>query len=230
MAGEVFPDGFVWGAATASYQIEGAVREDGRGSSIWDVFSQTPGKVVNGDTGEIACDHYHRWRDDIGLMRDIALPNYRLSLSWPRILPEGTGRIESKGLDFYDRLIEGLLESGIEPWLTLHHWDLPSALYDQGGWVSRDTRRVCRVHGCRDAPVWRPGEALDHAQRAVVQRVSGVRDRDSRAGASQPERRVAGDASPAAGAWVGDAGDSRECARCASRDLPQSDDVLSLWR
>ena len=119
MAGEVFPDGFVWGAATASYQIEGAVREDGRGSSIWDVFSQTPGKVVNGDTGEIACDHYHRWRDDIGLMRDIALPNYRLSLSWPRILPEGTGRIESKGLDFYDRLIEGLLESGIEPWLTL---------------------------------------------------------------------------------------------------------------
>jgi beta-glucosidase len=139
LAGEVFPDGFVWGAATASYQIEGAVREDGRGSSIWDVFSQTPGKVVNGDTGDIACDHYHRWRDDIGLMRDIALPNYRFSLAWPRILPEGTGRIESKGLDFYDRLIEGLLERGIEPWVTLHHWDLPSALYDQGGWVSRDT-------------------------------------------------------------------------------------------
>ena len=139
MAGEVFPDGFVWGAATASYQIEGAVREDGRGPSIWDDFSHTPGKVVHGETGDIACDHYHRWRDDIGLMRDIALPNYRLSLSWPRILPEGTGRIESKGLDFYDRLIEGLLENGIEPWLTLHHWDLPSALYDQGGWVSRDT-------------------------------------------------------------------------------------------
>ncbi|MCO5221853.1 MAG: GH1 family beta-glucosidase [Thermomicrobiales bacterium] len=139
MAGEVFPDDFVWGAATASYQIEGAVREDGRGSSIWDVFSHTPGKVANGDTGDFACDHYHRWRDDVGLMRDIALPNYRFSLSWPRILPLGTGRIEQKGLDFYDRLIEELLENGIEPWVTLHHWDLPSALYDQGGWVNRDT-------------------------------------------------------------------------------------------
>jgi beta-glucosidase len=139
LAGEVFPDGFVWGAATAAYQIEGAVREDGRGSSVWDVFAHTPGKVVNGDTGDIAADHYHRWRDDIGLMRDIALKHYRFSLSWPRILPEGTGRIESKGLDFYDRLIEGLLESGIEPWVTLHHWDLPSALYGKGGWLSRDT-------------------------------------------------------------------------------------------
>ncbi|MCA9860231.1 MAG: family 1 glycosylhydrolase, partial [Thermomicrobiales bacterium] len=95
--------------------------------------------MVNGDTGDFACDHYHLWRDDVGLMRDIALPNYRFSLSWPRILPLGTGRIEQKGLDFYDRLIEELLERGIEPWVTLHHWDLPSALYDQGGWVNRDT-------------------------------------------------------------------------------------------
>lgn len=139
MAGEVFPDTFVWGAATASYQIEGAVREDGRGSSIWDVFSHTPGKILDGQTGDIACDHYHRWQEDIGLMRDIALPNYRFSLAWPRILPEGIGRVEPKGLDFYDRLIEGLLESGIEPWVTLYHWDLPSALYDKGGWLSRDT-------------------------------------------------------------------------------------------
>ena len=135
----MFPDNFVWGAATASYQIEGAVQEDGRGSSIWDVFSHTPGKIIDGSTGDIACDHYHRWPDDIGLMRDIALPNYRFSLAWPRILPEGTGRIEPRGLDFYDRLIEGLLESGIEPWITLHHWDLPSTLYDKGGWLSRDT-------------------------------------------------------------------------------------------
>lgn len=139
MAGEVFPDGFIWGAATAAYQIEGAAREDGRGSSIWDAFSQTPGKVRNGDTGTIACDHYHRWPDDIGLMRDITLPHYRFSLAWPRILPDGTGRVEQKGLDFYDRLIEGLLERGIEPWVTIHHWDLPSALYDKGGWVGRDT-------------------------------------------------------------------------------------------
>lgn len=139
MAGEVFPDGFIWGAATAAYQIEGAVREGGRGASVWDVFAHTPGKVVNGDTGDIADDHYHRWREDIGLMRDIALKHYRFSLSWPRILPEGTGRIEPRGLDFYDRLIEGLLESGIEPWVTIHHWDLPSALYDKGGWLTRDT-------------------------------------------------------------------------------------------
>src|SRR5689334_2183903 len=125
-----FPPGFVWGTATASYQIEGAVHEDGRGESIWDRFSHTPGKVVNDDTGDVACDHYHRWRDDIGLMRELGLRAYRLSIAWPRILPQGVGAVNTAGLDFYDRLVDGLLEAGIRPFVTLYHWDLPQALED----------------------------------------------------------------------------------------------------
>ncbi|MDP9350984.1 MAG: GH1 family beta-glucosidase [Chloroflexota bacterium] len=134
-----FPDGFVWGAATASYQIEGAAYDDGRGESIWDRFSHTPGKTTNGDTGDVACDHYHRWPEDIALMRDLGLGAYRFSIAWPRILPQGRGRPNDAGLDFYDRLVEELLESGITPWVTLYHWDLPQVLEDQGGWPNRAT-------------------------------------------------------------------------------------------
>jgi beta-glucosidase len=134
-----FPEGFIWGAATAAYQIEGGVHEGGRGESIWDRFSHTPGKVLNGDTGDVACDHYHRWRDDIGLMRELGLDAYRFSVAWPRILPNGRGQSNSQGLDFYDRLVEGLLEAGIDPWVTLYHWDLPQALEDEGGWTNRVT-------------------------------------------------------------------------------------------
>ncbi len=137
--GTGFPEGFVWGAATASYQIEGAAREDGRGESIWDRFSHTPGKVLNGDTGDVACDHYHRWREDIALMRELGLAAYRFSVAWPRILPDGRGSINDAGLDFYDRLVDGLLEAGIAPWVTLYHWDLPQALEDAGGWPNRET-------------------------------------------------------------------------------------------
>jgi beta-glucosidase len=139
MSEESFPDDFIWGAATSTYQIEGAVREAGRGESIWDVFSHTPSKVKGGETGDIACDHYHRWRDDIRLMSELGLPAYRFSIAWPRILPSGTGYINQPGLDFYDRLVEGLLETGIEPWATLFHWDLPQVLQDAGGWPARDT-------------------------------------------------------------------------------------------
>jgi beta-glucosidase len=135
----VFPAGFKWGAATASYQIEGAYNEDGKGVNIWDTFCDTPGKVQDGDTGRVACDHYHRWQDDIKLMQKLNLNAYRLSLSWARILPEGTGRIEPRGLDFYARLIDGLLEAGIDPFVTLYHWDLPQVLEDKGGWANRDT-------------------------------------------------------------------------------------------
>ena len=142
MSQQGFPDGFTWGAATAAYQIEGAAREDGRGSSIWDTFSQTAGKVKNGDTGEIACDHYHRWPSDIEIMRELNLQAYRFSVSWPRILPDGWGKVNPAGLDFYDRLVDGLLDAGIEPWLTLYHWDLPSRLHDRGGWPSRDTAKA----------------------------------------------------------------------------------------
>jgi beta-glucosidase len=137
-SGDRFPDGFVWGTATASYQVEGAVREDGRAPSIWDTFSHTPGKTVGGDTGDIADDHYHRWQQDVALMRDLGVGAYRFSVAWPRVIPAGVGAVNDRGLDFYDRLVDGLLESGIEPWLTLYHWDLPQALQDEGGLTERD--------------------------------------------------------------------------------------------
>ncbi|MGI9648051.1 MAG: GH1 family beta-glucosidase [Acidimicrobiia bacterium] len=134
-----FPDDFVWGVATASYQIEGATTEDGRGPSIWDTFSRMPGKVLNGDTGDVACDHYHRWQSDVELMKTLGVQAYRFSIAWPRVLPEGTGRINTPGLDFYDRLVDGLLQAGIVPFPTLYHWDLPQALDDEGGWLARAT-------------------------------------------------------------------------------------------
>ena len=134
-----FPEGFLWGTATASYQIEGAVNEDGRGTSIWDTFSHTPGKVYRGDTGDIACDHYHRLVEDLDLMADLGLKSYRFSVAWPRVQPEGSGPTNEKGLDYYRRLVEGLNERSIEPMITLYHWDLPQALEDRGGWTSRQT-------------------------------------------------------------------------------------------
>lgn len=134
-----FPAGFAWGAATAAYQIEGAVQEDGRGPSIWDTFAHTPGRTLNGETGDVACDHYHRWQHDIGLMKELGLKAYRFSIAWPRILPTGRGQINQAGLDFYDRLVDGLMAAGIAPYVTLYHWDLPQALQDQGGWQNRDT-------------------------------------------------------------------------------------------
>ena len=134
-----FPDSFLWGGATASYQIEGAWDEDGKGESIWDVFSHTPGKVDNGDTGDVACDHYHRYLDDVALMKEIGLKAYRFSISWPRILPDGTGAVNPKGLDFYSRLVDVLRDAGIRPLATLYHWDLPQALQDRfEGWEGRD--------------------------------------------------------------------------------------------
>ncbi|MCW2248884.1 beta-glucosidase [Azospirillum fermentarium] len=129
---------FVWGVSTSAYQIEGAVAEDGRGASIWDTRCRTRGGVWNGDTGDIACDHYHRWAEDVALMRDIGVGAYRFSVAWPRVLPRGRGAVNQPGLDFYDRLIDGVLEAGIEPWLCLYHWDLPQALDDLGGWANRD--------------------------------------------------------------------------------------------
>jgi beta-glucosidase len=134
-----FPPDFVWGAATASYQIEGAWDEDGKGENIWDRFSHTPGKIENGDTGDFACDHYHRWQEDIGLMKEIGLQAYRFSVSWGRILPEGRGQVNPAGIDFYNRLVDRLLENDITPFLTLYHWDLPQVLQDQGGWPARST-------------------------------------------------------------------------------------------
>jgi beta-glucosidase len=134
-----FPQGFLWGAATAAYQIEGGVHADGRGESIWDRFCRVPGAVANGDTGDAACDHYARWREDVECMRSLGLGAYRFSVSWPRLFPTGHGGLEHRGLDFYERLVDALLAARIEPALTLYHWDLPQALQDAGGWTRRDT-------------------------------------------------------------------------------------------
>ena len=138
-SGLVFPPGFTFGSATAAYQVEGAAAEDGRAASIWDTFSKTPGKVWNGDTGDVACDHYHRWESDLDLMKDLGLGAYRFSIAWPRIVPNGTGEVNRAGIDFYSRLVDGLLERGIRPVATLYHWDLPQTLEDAGGWTARGT-------------------------------------------------------------------------------------------
>lgn len=137
-----FPEGFLWGAATSSYQIEGAHDADGKGESIWDTFCRRQGVIRDGDTGDVACDHYNRWPEDVAMMRQLGLNTYRLSLSWPRILPEGTGKVNAKGLDFYRRLLDALLEAGITPSVTLYHWDLPQALQDSGGWTQRATAQA----------------------------------------------------------------------------------------
>jgi len=134
-----FPKDFIWGAATSAYQIEGAWNEDGKGISIWDTFSHTPGKISNNENGDVAVDHYHRFKEDIRLMADLGLKAYRFSTSWTRILPDGTGKVNKKGLDFYDRLVDELLRNRIEPYVCLFHWDLPQALQDKGGWPNRDT-------------------------------------------------------------------------------------------
>jgi beta-glucosidase len=134
-----FPQGFAWGAATAAYQVEGAVTADGRGPSIWDTFCARPGAIAGGDTGDVACDHYHRYPQDIDAMAELGLGAYRFSVAWPRIQPDGAGAVNQKGLDHYRRVVDRLLERGIEPYVTLYHWDLPQALQDRGGWPERDT-------------------------------------------------------------------------------------------
>ncbi|MGG1684314.1 GH1 family beta-glucosidase [Pseudalkalibacillus sp. NRS-1564] len=134
-----FPNDMKWGAATAAYQIEGAVDEGGRGQSIWDTFSHTPGNVKNGDNGDVACDSYHRYEEDIALMKELGIEMYRFSVSWPRIFPNGTGKVNEEGLQYYHRFVDALLDHGIEPMCTLYHWDLPQVLQDKGGWASRET-------------------------------------------------------------------------------------------
>lgn len=158
-----FPGDFVWGCAASAYQVEGAWNEDGKGLSIWDTFCHTAGRIANGETGDIAVDHYHRYREDVALMAQLGLKAYRFSLSWARVLPEGTGAVNPAGLDFYDRLVDGLLQNQIEPILTLFHYDLPQPLQDQGGWPNRDTAwrfadyaKIMAEHFCDRVRWWIP--------------------------------------------------------------------------
>ena len=154
-----FPKDFAWGVATSSFQIEGATHEDGRGPSIWDTFCAQEGAIADRSNGDVACDHYHRWSADLDLIKSLGVNAYRFSVAWPRIMPSGAGHVEARGLDFYDRLVDGLLERDIAPWVTLYHWDLPQALQDQGGWASREVvdhfveyaRVVCERLGDRVA-------------------------------------------------------------------------------
>jgi beta-glucosidase len=158
-----FPEKFLWGAAAASYQIEGAAAVDGKGPSVWDMLAQKPGAIWNGHTGDVACDHYHRFREDVALMKEVGLRAYRLSVSWPRVLPDGTGRVNEAGLAFYDRLVDALLEAGIEPWITLFHWDFPLALYHRGGWLNRDSADWFAEYTSREAALGQ-GALVDDAQ------------------------------------------------------------------
>ncbi len=138
-----FPKGFLWGAATAAYQVEGAAKEDGRGPSIWDTFSHAPGNIAMDHTGDVAVDQYHRYKDDVQLMKGLGLKAYRFSIAWPRVFPKGDGKANAKGLAYYDRLVDELLANGVAPWATLFHWDLPQAMEDRfGGWRSRDTAKA----------------------------------------------------------------------------------------
>ncbi len=146
-----FPDGFLLGAATASYQIEGGAKEGGRGPSIWDTFCATPGKVVGGDNGDVACDHFHRWSEDVDMMVELGLEAYRFSIAWPRVQPGGTGEFNAEGIAFYRGLVDRLLAEGIKPLITLYHWDLPQELDDEGGWLSRDTVDAFVVYATRMA-------------------------------------------------------------------------------
>ncbi len=160
MPGEVFPSGFVWGVATSAFQIEGAHDTDGRGPSIWDTYAEQPGLIEDGSNAHVACDHYHRYAEDIAVMASLGLDAYRFSIAWPRILPTGRGAVNVAGLDFYDRLVDGLLAAGIAPWPTLYHWDLPQALEDEGGWTNRAT--IDAFVELADAVSARLGDRVEH--------------------------------------------------------------------
>ncbi|HTI27317.1 MAG TPA: family 1 glycosylhydrolase, partial [Kutzneria sp.] len=158
-----FPDDFLWGVSTSAYQVEGAVSEGGRGRSVWDTFCETPDRVFSGQSGAVACDHYHRYPEDIGLMRDLGVGAYRFSIAWPRVQPEGTGAVNDEGLGFYDRLVDALCEAGIAPVATLYHWDTPQPIEDAGGWLNRDTAKhfaeYAAIVGAKLAdrvPMWIP--------------------------------------------------------------------------
>lgn len=191
-----FPKDFVFGTATAAYQIEGAVNEDGRCPSIWDTFSHTPGATFAGDTGDVATDSYHRWREDLALLNDLSVDAYRFSIAMPRIMPTPNGIPNAKGLDFYERIVDTLLEYGIKPVVTLYHWDLPQYLEDAGGWLNRVTSLCAgRLCGRHRQTAWRPRRHMDHAERTVVRLISELWCEGAGSGAGTRSGRISGGAS-----------------------------------
>lgn len=162
------PSEFLLGAATSAYQIEGAASLGGRGASIWDTFCHLPGKTFEGHDGAVACDHYHRWEEDVALLRDLGVDAYRFSISWPRVLPTGRGPVNEAGLAFYERLVDALLAAGIQPWITLYHWDLPQALEDLGGWRAPGIVDDFAAYAECGAPPREPGASLDDSQRTAL--------------------------------------------------------------
>ena len=217
-----FPGSFVWGAATASYQVEGASDEDGKGPSIWDRFAHTPGRVTNGETGDVACDHYHRYREDVALMAELGLGAYRFSIAWARVLPDGTGRVNEAGLDFYDRLVDELLAQGIEPYATLYHWDLPQALEDAGGWPERSIVDAFAEYASVVAA--RLGDRVRHI--ATMNEPYVVADHGYRIGSHapgriEPEAALAASHHLLVAHGLGGAGDPGGCSRRRGRHRPQ---------
>jgi beta-glucosidase len=183
MTKQRFPANFIWGAATSSYQIEGAWQEDGKGESIWDRFAHTPGKIIDGSNGDVACDHYHRWRGRRSADAGAGAARLPLLDCLAAHSAQGVGAVNQTGIDFYSRLVDGLLAAGITPFATLYHWDLPQALQERGGWPSaRHRRSFCRVHRRHQPRIGRPRQALDHDQRAVVRQLPQPPDRRARAG------------------------------------------------
>ncbi len=205
---------FLWGTATAAYQIEGGYNAGGKGPSIWDTFAHTPGKIERGETAGVGVDHYRLWRHDLDLMADLGMRAYRFSLAWARVLPEGRGQTNPAGLDFYDRLVDGLLERRIVPFITLYHWDLPQALQDRGGWQNRDTARYFQDYA--DLVTRRLGDRVQHW--ITLNEPYIAADHGYVAGVHAPGireylRLSARVASSVAGAWAGAPGDPCECAR-----------------
>ena len=216
-----FPSTFAWGAATAAYQVEGSTDIDGRTPSIWDTFSRTPGKVLNGDTGDVACDHYRRWQDDVDLMADLGLRAYRFSVSWTRVQPGGSGPPNAIGLDFYDRLVDRLLERGIEPWITLYHWDLPQPIEDRGGWLEPEVvERFAEYAGLVARRLGDRAAAWITLNEARTFGLDGLRQRRARTGASRLGRGAASDPSRAPRPRGGGVGHPGRDPVGADRDQP----------
>ena len=196
-----FPKGFLWGASTSAYQIEGAWNEDGKSESIWDRFTHVPGNILNNDTGDTACDFYHRYREDAAIARELGLNTERISISWPRVMPDGRGQINDKGLDFYRRAVDALLENGVKPFIMLYHWDLPQCLQEKGGWLNRDCAEWFAEYAGKIFGASHGDTVLGDDTGAADTRLPRLLGRQARTGHARLLIGLAGSAQPAARPW-----------------------------